>query len=242
MPPNLAASPRTESGRPALRGRTPSPTSGVFAAPDRRLVFDINDFDETHPGPFEWTSSRLVASFAIGGRELGFKERDRSAAVANVGAEYRSEMRRLAAMRTLDVWYERLDVASLDQYRSQVKRKAARNYDNAIAKAESKNQPPGLREADPPGRRGAAHRQRPPLITPVEDVFDGAGADEIMKQLLELLAQYRKTWMTTFATSSRSTGSSTPPGKWGGSGSVGGREHGSCSCLGRDSEDHCSCR
>src|SRR3954453_1537871 len=72
---------------------------GVFAAPDRRLVFDINDFDETHPGPFEWDLKRLVASFAIGGRDLGFKERDRRAAVSAVAAEYREEMRRLASMR-----------------------------------------------------------------------------------------------------------------------------------------------
>src|SRR3954449_8270460 len=112
---------------------------GIFAAPDRRLIFDINDFDETHPGPFEWDVKRLAASFAIGGRDLGFKERDRRAALAVTLGEYRSEMRRLAGMRTIDVWYERLDVAALDQYRTQVKRKALRTYDKNLAKAERKN-------------------------------------------------------------------------------------------------------
>ena len=68
---------------------------GVFASPERSLVFDINDFDETLPGPFEWDVKRLAASFAIGGRDLGFKEKDRRAAVAVLVAAYRQETRRL---------------------------------------------------------------------------------------------------------------------------------------------------
>ena len=63
---------------------------------------------------------RLVASFAIGGRDLGFNERDRRGAVAEAAREYRREMRGLAAMRTIDVWYERLDVGRLERYRSEV--------------------------------------------------------------------------------------------------------------------------
>src|SRR6266480_7561182 len=82
---------------------------------------------------------RLAASFAIGGRDLGFKEADRRAALAETLREYRREMRRLAGMRTIDVWYERLDLEALEQYRSQVKRKAVRRYDKNVAKAESKN-------------------------------------------------------------------------------------------------------
>src|SRR5512139_2961847 len=93
---------------------------GGFAAPDRRLIFDINDFDETHPGPFEWDLKRLTASFSVAGRELGFKAGDTRSAVTAAVREYREEMRRLASMRTLDVWYERLDVQALEQYRSQV--------------------------------------------------------------------------------------------------------------------------
>jgi uncharacterized protein (DUF2252 family) len=166
---------------------------GIFAAPDRRLIFDINDFDETHPGPFEWDVKRLAASFAIGGRDLGFKEADRRAAVGEALREYRGEMRRLAGMRTIDVWYERLDLATLDQYRSQVKRKAVRNYDKAVAKAEQKN---SLRAFDK-----LTHEQDgelrivsdPPLITPVEEVFKGAKSQMLLKRLLELMAQYRGT-------------------------------------------------
>src|SRR5690242_15953895 len=112
---------------------------GIFAAPDRRLIFDINDFDETHPGPFEWDVKRLVASFAIGGRDLGFGEKDRRTAVEETAREYRHEMRRLAEMRTIDVWYERMDIEKLEEYRAEVSKKTRRNYRKNVAKAESKN-------------------------------------------------------------------------------------------------------
>jgi uncharacterized protein (DUF2252 family) len=166
---------------------------GVFAAPDRRLIFDINDFDETHPGPFEWDVMRLAASFAIGGRDLGFKERDRRAAVLAVAAEYRDEMRRLASMRTLDVWYQRLDISVLEQYRSKVKKRAARNYDKNVAKAESKNSLRAFAKLTHQVDGELRIVSDPPLITPVEDVFEGAKADVLLKRLLELLTQYGKT-------------------------------------------------
>ena len=73
MAADLAASPSTDLVV-QLCGDAHLSNFGVFAAPDRTLIFDINDFDETHPGPFEWDVKRLVASFAIGGRDLGFKE------------------------------------------------------------------------------------------------------------------------------------------------------------------------
>src|SRR6187402_486831 len=82
---------------------------GVFAAPDRRLVFDCNDFDETMPGPFEWDVKRLAASFAIAGRERGFDAAEQRTTTLAAISAYRRSMRRLAAMRNLDVWYSRLD-------------------------------------------------------------------------------------------------------------------------------------
>src|SRR4051795_10923125 len=84
---------------------------GVFAAPDRRLVFSINDFDETLPGPFEWDVKRLAASIAVAGRERGFDNAIRRSAVTAAMREYREAMARFAAMRNTDVWYARLDVA-----------------------------------------------------------------------------------------------------------------------------------
>ena len=86
---------------------------GIFAAPDRRLVFDVNDFDETLPGPWEWDVKRLAASFAIAGRDRGFTPKETRAAVLRTVRSYREAMREFAAMRNLDVWYARLDVESL---------------------------------------------------------------------------------------------------------------------------------
>jgi len=166
---------------------------GIFAAPDRRMIFDINDFDETHPGPFEWDVKRLAASFAIGGRDLGFKEADRRAAVVATVGEYRREMRRLAPMRTIDVWYERLDLDALEQYRSRVKRRAARTYDKNIAKAESKNSLRAFAKLTHSVDGELRIVSDPPLITPVEEVFKGAKPDVLLERLLELIGQYRKT-------------------------------------------------
>jgi uncharacterized protein (DUF2252 family) len=166
---------------------------GIFAAPDRRLIFDINDFDETHPGPFEWDVKRLAASFAIGGRDLGFKERDRRTAVTAATGEYRREMRRLAAMRTLDVWYQRLDIGALEQYRSQVKKKAVRTYDKNVAKAESKNSLRALAKLTERVDGGLRIRSDPPLIEPVEDVFASAKPQTIAKRFAELVSEYQGT-------------------------------------------------
>jgi len=82
----------------------------MYAAPDRRLVFDVNDFDETLPAPFEWDVKRLAASFAVAARENGFKDRDARTAARLAARSYRTEMANYAAMRFLKVWYSRIDV------------------------------------------------------------------------------------------------------------------------------------
>jgi Uncharacterized protein conserved in bacteria (DUF2252) len=166
---------------------------GIFAAPDRRLIFDINDFDETHPGPFEWDVKRLAASFAIGGRDLGFKERHRRAAVAEATGEYRREMRRLAMMRTLDVWYQRLDIGALERYRSQVKRKAVRNYDKTVAKAESKNSLRAFAKLTEKVDGELRIKSDAPLIEPVEDVFASVKPQTVAKRFGELVSEYHGT-------------------------------------------------
>src|SRR3954447_5427924 len=90
---------------------------GIFAAPDRKLVFSINDFDETLPGPFEWDVKRLAASLAVAGRDRGFDRAARGLVVKTAVREYREAMARFGAMRNIDVWHARLDVASIrDQF------------------------------------------------------------------------------------------------------------------------------
>jgi uncharacterized protein (DUF2252 family) len=83
---------------------------GMFAAADRRLVFDVNDFDETLPAPFEWDVKRLAASFAVAARDNGFPDRDAHAAARVATRSYRTEMAAYAGMRFLEVWYSRIDV------------------------------------------------------------------------------------------------------------------------------------
>src|SRR3954469_23540753 len=82
---------------------------GVFAAPDRRLVFDLNDFDETLPAPFEWDLKRLVASFVVAARDNGHRRKEQRAAARVAAAAYRTTIARAAAMRFLEVWYARID-------------------------------------------------------------------------------------------------------------------------------------
>ena len=193
MAADLGAAPHTDLNV-QLCGDAHLSNFGVFAAPDRRLIFDINDFDETHPGPFEWDVKRLVASFAIGGRNLGFKERDRRGAVAEAAREYRREMRRLAAMRTIDVWYERLDVGTLERYRSEVTKKTARRFDKARAKAESKNSLRAFNKLCHSVNGELRIISDPPLIVPVEEMTeDDSQMKAVVARLQEFLVAYRRT-------------------------------------------------
>lgn len=165
---------------------------GVFQAPDRSLVFDVNDFDETLPGPFEWDLKRLAASFAIAGRELGFKEgQRRSLVLAAVGA-YRVAIREFAALRDVEVWYARLNLSALEQFRSEVSSRTAKGYDKQVAKAQRKTSLRALAKLT--RREGEEIRivSDPPLIVPVEELVEG-GESQIAKQLKELFDSYRGT-------------------------------------------------
>jgi uncharacterized protein (DUF2252 family) len=164
---------------------------GVFSAPDRRLVFDCNDFDETCPGPFEWDVKRLAASIVVAGRDRGFGKRERRRPALATVAAYRRSMREFAAMRNLDVWYSRLDVEpAVEALRSQLSDRRFRRLERNLAKARAKDSLQAL---------GKVTRERdgelrivsdPPLITPLEELTDAADAEE---QLQAVLAAYRET-------------------------------------------------
>jgi uncharacterized protein (DUF2252 family) len=109
---------------------------GMYAAPDRRLVFDVNDFDETLPAPFEWDVKRLAASFAVAARDNGFKDRDAHAAARATVRSYRTEMASYATMRFLEVWYSRIDIEEVSRLFDALQSKAAvRRRRRDIAKA-----------------------------------------------------------------------------------------------------------
>ena len=166
---------------------------GVFTAPDRRLIFDTNDFDETFPGPFEWDVKRLVASFAVAGRDRRFRRSVWRQAVTTAARSYREEMRRLAAARSMDVWYERIDLDLLEQYRSQVSRKVARKLDKARAKAEGKNSLRALAKLTRKENGEPRIISDPPLIVPLEELVPKSKLKALDPGLKELIDQYRST-------------------------------------------------
>ena len=109
---------------------------GMFAAPDRRLVFDVNDFDETLPAPFEWDVKRLAASFAVAARDNGFPDRDARTAARLAVRSYRTEMANYASMRFLKVWYSRIDIDEVSRLSAELESKeAVRRRRQDIAKA-----------------------------------------------------------------------------------------------------------
>ncbi|HWB68470.1 MAG TPA: DUF2252 domain-containing protein [Solirubrobacterales bacterium] len=113
---------------------------GAFAAPDRTLVFDLNDFDESLPGPWEWDVKRLAASFEIAARENGFKRKERRAILSACAREYRERMREFAAMRSLEVWYARIDVERLlGELGEGIDLKTSRRLEKGVAKARGKD-------------------------------------------------------------------------------------------------------
>ena len=162
MAADLAGTPRTGL-HVQLCGDAHLSNFGAFAAPDRRLVFGVNDFDETLPGPFEWDLKRLVASFAVAGRDRGFDASERRTVNLAVTRAYREEMRDLASMRTLDLWYSRMDVDELRRAWPQPGAREAdrKRLDKNLAKARSKDSLRAFDKLTDDRRRRAADRQRP---------------------------------------------------------------------------------
>ncbi|MCX6432083.1 MAG: DUF2252 domain-containing protein, partial [Actinobacteria bacterium] len=113
---------------------------GMFAAPDRNVVFDINDFDETNPGPFEWDVMRLSASFVLAGRDVKLSSPAIAIAAAAVGSAYRTQMTKYTEMADIDIWYDRVSVEVLQQWMSQEgNTNAGKRIVKATAKAKSRD-------------------------------------------------------------------------------------------------------
>ncbi len=164
---------------------------GVFAAPDRRLVFDCNDFDETCRGPFEWDLKRLVASVAVAGRERGFGAKERRRALLDASSGYRRAMRAFASMRNIDVWYSRIDAEpKLAEIRGRLDGRRRRQIDRNLARARSKDSLRALRKLTWEDGGEIRIVSDPPLITPLEELTDAPDAEA---QLQAVLAAYAET-------------------------------------------------
>jgi uncharacterized protein (DUF2252 family) len=191
MASDLSGSPRT-GVRVQLCGDAHLSNFGVFGSPERDMLFDLNDFDETAPGPWEWDVKRLAASIALAGRERGLPSRQRHAMVRGAVGEYRTAMRRFADTRALDVWYARLDTSAIrDEFRSQVEPRRAKRFDKVVAKARAKDSARAFEKLTHRVKGEARIVADPPLIVPIEDLVIGAEAEQLDAEIRSLLDAYR---------------------------------------------------
>jgi uncharacterized protein (DUF2252 family) len=165
---------------------------GVFASPERRLVFDINDFDETLPGPWEWDVKRLATSVLIAARENDFSASAQSRATLATVAAYRKAMTSFAGMRNLEVWYAHLDVdETLERFGSQLRPRIVKQTKRALAKARARDSLSAFSKLARPADGGMRIVADPPLIVPVADLAPEAGRAHVLAWLNELLDSYR---------------------------------------------------
>ena len=166
---------------------------GGFAAPDRTLVFDVNDFDETLPGPFEWDVKRLAASFEIAGRDRDFSDAERRRAVLSGLRAYRKAMRSFAKMNELDVWYSRLDAEAIAaQLRAEMSTKRAKAAQKDIAKARSKDSMKAFTKLTRIVDGKPQIVSDPPLIVPVHELVADAAGRGFEEEIHNLLRAYSR--------------------------------------------------
>ncbi len=199
MAADLAATPRS-GVNVQLCGDAHLSNFGVFGSPERKMLFDINDFDETLPGPWEWDVKRLAASLEVAGRDLGFAPDDRREVVKACVAEYRGQMRTAAELGTLDAWYDHLDVDQImDWMQGEVRAKrlgkqeakeAAEDVERARARDHLRVLKKRAGEIDGELRIVAD----PPLIVPIEDLaVPGTTREQIDRSMRKLIQSYRRT-------------------------------------------------
>jgi uncharacterized protein (DUF2252 family) len=164
---------------------------GAFAAPDRRLVFDLNDFDESLPGPWEWDVKRLAASFAIAGRENGLKRKQRANAVQTAARTYREAMRAFAARSNLEVWYARLDVEAVMGEIEAEDPKEVKQVRRGVDKARSKDSLRALEKLTHVVDGELRIRSEPPLLVPGEELLEDGQSRDMGEILGGVLESYR---------------------------------------------------
>ncbi len=188
------ATTRTSGLRVQLCGDAHLSNFGAFASPERRLVFDVNDFDETLPGPFEWDVKRLAASLAVAGRDNNFSAQERREVILAGVKGYRTAMRDFANMPMLGVWYAHLDIEdAVSQVESQLPKKGRKLTEKELAKARTRDSMQALAKLTTMMDGQRRITSDPPLIVPIEELFTDMQADALYAQLNELLAKYTRT-------------------------------------------------
>jgi uncharacterized protein (DUF2252 family) len=167
---------------------------GAFASPERELVFDINDFDETHPGPWEWDVKRLAASLAIAGRDRGFGKRERRRITQAAVREYREAMRGFASMREIDVWYAHVNADEvLRLTRTRLGAKRARKLQANVDKAQTKDSLLAFARLTRVVDGMPRIVSDPPLIVPIAELVKGVEGEELQAGIRALIDSYRET-------------------------------------------------
>ncbi len=167
---------------------------GVFASPERKLVFDVNDFDETLPGPWEWDVKRLAVSMLIAARSNGFRAKEQERIVLDTVGQYRTAMAEFAGMKNLDVWYAHLDIEDvLKDYAAQFKPKIVKRADKQLAKARTKDSMTAFSKLTHMVDGQPRIIDESPLIVPIDQLAQGEGRAELFESLHGLLREYRGT-------------------------------------------------
>jgi uncharacterized protein (DUF2252 family) len=192
MAADLAGTPRS-GFETQLCGDAHLSNFGAFASPERRLVFDLNDFDETLPGPWEWDVKRLAASFSLAGRERGCGRGGRERIVRAAAREYRDSMRRLARMGNLESWYQQLDVESIAAgWGSAVGARRRREFERSVARARAKDSGRAFARLSEEVDGSPRIRSEPPLLVPVRElVAEEAPGVDVEAIVLQVLSDYR---------------------------------------------------
>ena len=166
---------------------------GVFGSAERRLIFDVNDFDETLPAPWEWDVKRLAASLVVAGREKQFARKQRDAVVRATVGEYRTAMRQFATMPNLAVWYAHLDVeAEIAKVRSQFQAKRVKQTERNVAKARTKDSMHAFSKLTHEVDGEPQIISDPPLIVPIEELFPTVTAEQMTDVLRDFIRGYRR--------------------------------------------------
>ena len=165
--------------------------AGGFAAPDRRLVFGPNDFDETLPGPWEWDVKRMAASVEIAGRDVGLPANERRRIVSACVREYREGMRGFANESHLDVWYDRLAASELvDRFGGKLGTKGRISFARPFARARRKTSLRAVRKLTERVDGEPRFRSVPPLLVPFRELFEPADMRDETAYIETLLEQY----------------------------------------------------
>ncbi len=173
---------------------------GLFGTPERQMIFDINDFDETLPGPWEWDVKRLAASFEVMGRDRGFSQADRRAIVMAGVAEYRDRIRQAAGMATLGAWYDQLKAGVLlnlvhEETRvRRVSKKEAKAFERDVKQAHTRDSTRVFAKRADEVEGELRIVADPPLIVPIEDIIvPGSEWEDPTPLIKKLLSSYRRT-------------------------------------------------